>query len=207
MKGPEQVNQSPELRAALQSLAAVDRSRTASPAVEAHLLAAFRGAKGSAPEPASRRPRWIWAAVAAALLVLALAGIRRSGLPARIVRTPPPAALPPAPVLVPPAAAAPEPKLARVVSRPARPRLRRSAPAPAPPAATAPAGEENEFIPLPFAAHIAPGEALDVVRVQVPRSAMMRFGLPVSADRAWEPVRADLVVGQDGMMRAIRFVR
>ena len=67
--------------------------------------------------------------------------------------------------------------------------------------------DEGEFIPLPFAARLHPGEALDVVRVRVPRSTMMRFGLPVSAESAWDPVKADLVVGQDGMTRAIRFVR
>ena len=28
----------------------------------------------------------------------------------------------------------------------------------------------------------------------------------VRADRAWEPVKADVVFGEDGMARAIRFV-
>src|SRR5215510_13966011 len=46
-----------------------------------------------------------------------------------------------------------------------------------------------------------------LVRVELPRSALMRFGLPVNADRASERVKADVLVGSDGIARAIRFVR
>ena len=45
-----------------------------------------------------------------------------------------------------------------------------------------------------------------LVRVELPRSALMRFGLPVSTDRASEKVKADVLVGADGIARAIRFV-
>jgi hypothetical protein len=46
-----------------------------------------------------------------------------------------------------------------------------------------------------------------LVRVELPRSALMRFGLPVNMDRASERVKADVLVGSDGIARAIRFVR
>jgi len=46
-----------------------------------------------------------------------------------------------------------------------------------------------------------------LVRVELPRSALMRFGLPVSTDQASERVKADVLVGSDGIARAIRFVR
>jgi hypothetical protein len=46
-----------------------------------------------------------------------------------------------------------------------------------------------------------------VVRVELPRSAMMAFGLPMNMDRADERIKADVVVGNDGLARAIRFVR
>ena len=46
-----------------------------------------------------------------------------------------------------------------------------------------------------------------LVRVQLPRSALMRFGLPVNMDRANERVKADVLLGSDGIARAIRFVR
>ena len=46
-----------------------------------------------------------------------------------------------------------------------------------------------------------------LVRVELPRSALMRFGLPVNTDRASERVKADVLLGSDGIARAIRFVR
>lgn len=46
-----------------------------------------------------------------------------------------------------------------------------------------------------------------VVRVELPRSALMSFGLPMNMDRADERIKADVVVGNDGLARAIRFVR
>jgi hypothetical protein len=46
-----------------------------------------------------------------------------------------------------------------------------------------------------------------LVRIELPRSALMRFGLPVNTDRARERVKADVLVGADGIARAIRFVR
>jgi hypothetical protein len=41
----------------------------------------------------------------------------------------------------------------------------------------------------------------------MPRAALVRFGVPVRGDLAWEPVKADVVFGEDGMARAIRFVK
>jgi hypothetical protein len=78
---------------------------------------------------------------------------------------------------------------------------------PAVPRTAEPRESAEPFVPLPYAARVSPEESLDVIRVKLPRSAIMRFGFPVSPDRVWEPVTADLVVGQDGMARAIRFVR
>jgi hypothetical protein len=46
-----------------------------------------------------------------------------------------------------------------------------------------------------------------VVRVELPRSELMSFGLPMNMDRADERIKADVVVGNDGLARAIRFVR
>ena len=46
-----------------------------------------------------------------------------------------------------------------------------------------------------------------IVRVELPRSALMAFGLPMNMDRADERIKADVVVGNDGLARAIRFVR
>ncbi len=46
-----------------------------------------------------------------------------------------------------------------------------------------------------------------VMRVELPRSALMSFGLPMDMERAGERIKADVVVGNDGLARAIRFVR
>ena len=50
-------------------------------------------------------------------------------------------------------------------------------------------------------------EASQVVRVELPRYAMARFGLPVNMERYDERVKADVWLGADGLARAIRFVQ
>ncbi len=46
-----------------------------------------------------------------------------------------------------------------------------------------------------------------VVRVSLPASAMRTVGLPVREDRLAEPVQADVLVSEEGLATAIRFVR
>jgi hypothetical protein len=63
------------------------------------------------------------------------------------------------------------------------------------------------FFPLEYSNVPAPGSHL--VRLQVPRAALARFEVP-SFDRANDgssTVLADVVVGNDGLARAVRFVR
>ena len=69
------------------------------------------------------------------------------------------------------------------------------------------AGEDaGAFIPLPNADRLPQDENLNVVRVEVPRSAMIALGYSVTADRAAERVRADVLMGSDGLARAVRFL-
>jgi len=65
----------------------------------------------------------------------------------------------------------------------------------------------TDFIPVVYggAANLAEGGRM--VRVELPRSAMASFGLPVHMDRANERVKADVLVGVDGLAQAIRFVQ
>ena len=65
----------------------------------------------------------------------------------------------------------------------------------------------TEFMRIPDASLLAPMESGHVVRVRVPRSAMLEFGLPINENRASELVKADVVLGEDGLARAIRFVQ
>jgi hypothetical protein len=63
----------------------------------------------------------------------------------------------------------------------------------------------TDFIRINYATPIEPGS--QIVRVQLPRSAMSQFGLPVNMDRADQPVKADVIMGIDGVAQAIRFVQ
>jgi hypothetical protein len=64
---------------------------------------------------------------------------------------------------------------------------------------------EEGFLPLPGAAQLAPEDDVNMVRMELPRSAMMQVGIEVSPERAAETVRADVMVGSDGVARAVRF--
>jgi hypothetical protein len=173
------LNRQRTLASGLRMLAADWRSVEAPARVESRLTAAFLGQAGLAV----RRPatRWwvpvaTWAAAAAAVVALAMFLTR---------------------------------------DRPVVPAHRTSSSgvqlaAAEPPADMETLGDssdaDNDFIPIPNAARIEPNEDLNLVRVEVPRSAMIALGYAVSEDRASEPVEADVVLGADGLARAVRFV-
>jgi hypothetical protein len=76
-----------------------------------------------------------------------------------------------------------------------------------------PSGERIEevttsFMPLPYGS--VPASTVHMVRIAVPRAALASFGLiPLDAvNRAsTDTVVADVLVGDDGLARAVRFVR
>jgi len=63
------------------------------------------------------------------------------------------------------------------------------------------------YYPLPSADSLPAPDAEAVVRMMVPGSTLQLVGFPVNEVPRPEFVRADVVVGQDGMARAIRFVQ
>jgi hypothetical protein len=65
----------------------------------------------------------------------------------------------------------------------------------------------TEFIPIGYSDAPTVQDGGQLVRVEVPRSTMARFGLPVNMERYDERVKADLWLGADGFARAIRFVQ
>jgi hypothetical protein len=65
----------------------------------------------------------------------------------------------------------------------------------------------TEFIPLVNAGPYTQAEEGHLVRVELPRSALASFGLSVNAEASGGRVKADVLMGQDGIARAIRFVR
>jgi hypothetical protein len=65
----------------------------------------------------------------------------------------------------------------------------------------------TDFLPLTFTADSTAPESGHLVRVTIPRSALVAMGLPMNAERAGELVRADVFIGDDGLARAIRFIQ
>jgi hypothetical protein len=65
----------------------------------------------------------------------------------------------------------------------------------------------TDFMPLTYGATASLQEGGRMVRVELPHSAMAALGLPVNIDRANERVKADVLLGVDGLAHAIRFVR
>lgn len=170
---------------ALQALRDADQSREAAPHVETQLLEEYR----------RRRARRLWmrasafAATAAAAMVIAVAMH-----PHRPQRAPEPPAVSITPAAVPAAS-------------PADPAVHLPRPKPAPvrrAAEAVPHEVYTDFFPLMDLA--PPLERGELVRVTVPASTMRGVGMLVMASHLDDPVEADVLVGQDGMARAIRFV-
>jgi hypothetical protein len=65
----------------------------------------------------------------------------------------------------------------------------------------------TDFMPITYGSNLSQLDDGQVVRVELPRSALQSFGLPMNAERAGERVKADVLLGHDGVARAIRFVR
>ena len=63
----------------------------------------------------------------------------------------------------------------------------------------------TEFFPL--MEDPPPFERGELLRVSLPAASMRSVGLPVSEERLTDTVQADVLVGQEGLARAIRFVR
>ncbi|HEV2491673.1 MAG TPA: hypothetical protein VG204_01220 [Terriglobia bacterium] len=83
------------------------------------------------------------------------------------------------------------------------------------PARRAPAASENAnrevvtaFYPLPYGSGLSLDDGWELVRVRMPVAALSAIGVPlVDEASATQFVKADVVLGGDGMARAIRFVQ
>lgn len=65
----------------------------------------------------------------------------------------------------------------------------------------------TEFFPVAGGDLLGPLDRGGIVRIRIPRSALTFFGLPMNEARATELIKADVVMGEDGLARAIRFVQ
>jgi hypothetical protein len=64
----------------------------------------------------------------------------------------------------------------------------------------------TEFFPLQGDLDLDEQESSEIVRVSLPRTTLLAFGLPMNEERAFEPLQAEILVGEDGAARAIRFL-
>jgi hypothetical protein len=64
----------------------------------------------------------------------------------------------------------------------------------------------EEFVPLLYGGDPGLMETGQVLRVELPTRVLESFGIPVQEELRTRRVRADLLVGEDGIARAIRFV-
>jgi hypothetical protein len=169
-----------DLIAALRALADADGAVEASPELEIRVRKAFRARRA--------RRRWnrvaAWT-LAAAAVVIAMVTLRPPrSRPVKVAREAPPAA-----VLV--------ENAAPVASSPAAKTRHARKPQPREIA--------TGFFPLIDAP--PPMDRGEVFRVTVPAAAMRTVGLPVAEDRLSDRVQADVLVSEDGLATAIRFVR
>ena len=67
--------------------------------------------------------------------------------------------------------------------------------------------ETTPFMPTMLPLEMESDYGLQLVRMEVPRGTMVSFGLRVDRRKLDQPVKADLLIGPDGLTRAIRFVR
>jgi hypothetical protein len=188
------------LSAALKTAAEEDAARGAPPVVEKILVAVFRDRQAGSQH---RRRAWMArAAVGAAAAVLVIMGFWASHRPE-----------PPRDLRVKSAPASPAPlKVIAPVYREARKppapvRVARGKPRLRPKAARALENREvmTDFLPVIYDPE--PIEHGRLVRVRLPRAALTTFGLPVNEQLAEEPIKADVLLGEDGLARAVRFVK
>ena len=200
----------------LHSLAAEMESLEAPAMIEANLLMAFRARQAVVPVPVVGRHSAYWVAAIAAMLLIAISVFvfrwanRTVDEPRQANRQEEPQQKP-QPVV--------EPELAKDSTvqddevLPERPKPRRVHPASQRRPASAQVANHvtneiaTDFIPLSYMNAASLQDGGQIVRVQLPRSALANFGFPVNMDRYNEKVKADVLFGVDGTARAIRFVQ
>jgi len=202
----------------LQLLGAEMESLSAPPELELRLREGFRARNVVVPLPVrSARPRYWWVAVAAVLVVAMTAAAmwwRSAAREQKIAQQAPPKqveaprdAVPTAPKDVEYRADNQPPKQQTQTAKPVR---RNTLPRRSPEVAMANHVTNEiatEFMPIGDFNPASFQDGGQIVRVKLRRSALVRFGLPVNMDRYNENVKADVLVGADGLAHAIRFVQ
>ena len=185
-------------------------------AIEANLLEAFRARQVVVPIAKRQSRSHYWLAAVAAMLLIAIS-VFVFRWTSRPVEEPRQASRQEEPQRKPQVVESPAPQLAHDVAAPEddvlvshpKPRRNRAASFRRPAQVANHVTNEiaTDFIPLSYMSTAGLQDGGQIVRVQLPRSALANFGLPVNMDRYNEKVKADVLVGVDGTARAIRFVQ
>lgn len=177
----------------MKQLAKEWRTKHQAPAdMEARLVAQFRQV-----HPPASRHRWPWWVAAAAAIIVVFSSLRP-----KQEQSPTDAHSPVAP---------PAYRAATVRERPAQVTAplaaKRPLPRPATPKPQQPVEVYTDFFPLEQGSEPIEIERGRVVRVSMPRSSLIRVGLPMNMDRMNDAIQADLVLNEEGIARAVRFVQ
>jgi hypothetical protein len=200
-----------DLTTALQALAVEAQEWQAPAAMEQRLLASFAERQGNHVPVAARvaTSRWRYALATAALLTLAVWGIREAGEPGdrRTDELPGNGRAPEATAGMAPVA---HPRTSPAVSERVDQASRTGAPRSTPRAGKARprVGQATpvEFLRIPSAIGLPELESGTVLRMELPLASLPEYGLDIAPDALRTSVEADVLVGQDGQPRAIRLV-
>jgi hypothetical protein len=192
------------LSAGLRLVAAETVDLHPSPVVGARLREAFarqvREREAVVPSRLGPSRRTVAYRAAAAVILLAASAALWQTLPTRPAS--PPRSLPASPPTVAAAPVVPTPDTVLGTAAPSTSR----GPSTASVVAPAPPAEEGEFLLWPGAASLPPFESGHIVRTELPASVLPLLGVAEAADPD-RLVPADLLVGQDGLARAVRVLR
>jgi hypothetical protein len=206
----------------LHSLAIEMNSLQASPSVEQRLLASFRKPSVVVPITPARnyRPYWLTAVAAILLVVAGLVAVvwKGSSKPKNEIAVRPPAPQVPKEIKEGKNEITPKLDNAGIIPTPRKPKRNlnprelqatnsRVNKAENPVANHASNEVATDFMPLGYLNPASLQDGGQIVRVEVPRTTMASFGFPVNMDRYNERVKADVLLGVDGVPHAIRFVQ
>lgn len=201
-----------ELSARLRELAQADERVNVPVRVEQAVLAQWDRAPRIRGRVVPLRA-WHWVAVAgtiAALLIISVMTMTKAPVSTPVRQ--PPAETSANVGTLPQAQTAPDSRaaLSETGLEPVRQRLRGPAPSRRPPPELNDQGSVDDvalFVPIGPLTGQERDEAMQVVRVRLSRSALLGFGVPIDENHAAEALQADVLLGEDGLARGIRFVK
>ena len=208
------LNRERRITAGLQAVAVEEAAIHAPEGVRSALRAAFDEQRAAAASPAGllrfARHKPLWGMAAAAMLLLSTATTalwlrgqkaKVDNAPADVIRCPTSQSPPgksPETLRDPQRASGTQPS---TVARSPVTRGRRRAP-------RVKGGADNagELFPLTFVAKSDSTEFIQTVRIEITRSMLLSMGLPVNIDRGEGLIKADIIIGEDGVARAVRII-